>query len=425
MFYKIEEIDAFLDARTRGGIKPGLERVNSLLEAIDHPEKKFKSVHIAGTNGKGSTLTYISTCLVLSEYRVGTFTSPSITKRNDMIQINHQAISDQSFIELFNQLLPEIQTLEIQDNPPSSFEIIVAIAYGYFAGNVDVAIIETGMGGLEDATNSIKPILSIITTIGIDHRTFLGETYQEIAQHKAGIIKSNVPVILGEMPSEAERVIQRIAKERHASFLQIGKGFNYLNVQLDNNKRETFTFQLKDESYPITLMMRGRHQIHNATLAVMALLQLRDRGFVKAINAVETGMLQATLFGRFEQISNHPIVIVDGAHNVEGVTAFLDTVKRYFPTEKKQLLFAAFADKPIKEMIAQLDGNFDLITFTSFDHQRAAKASVLYEYSENRVKGQEPDLQKALEQILNKDNKKITFITGSLDFIGKVRDFFE
>ncbi|WP_112181506.1 MULTISPECIES: folylpolyglutamate synthase/dihydrofolate synthase family protein [Paraliobacillus] len=425
MIYTIEEVDEFLNARTRGGIKPGLERVNILLEALDHPERKFESVHIAGTNGKGSTLTYISTCMVLSDYKIGTFTSPSIAKRNDMIQINHQAISDQSFMEIFNQLLPAIHILELQDNPPSSFEIIVAIAYGYFAGNIDLAIIETGMGGLEDATNAINPILSIITTIGIDHRTFLGETYQEIAHHKAGIIKRYVPIILGEMPKVAEKVIRNVAEHNQAELVQIGEDFNYQNVRIDDNKREAFTFQTKEVSYPITLRMRGTHQIHNATLAVMALLQLRDRGFSKALNAVETGMSQATLFGRFEQISNQPIVIVDGAHNVEGITAFIKTVQRYFPTEEKQLLFAAFVDKPIKQMVGLLESYFDTITFTSFDHQRAAKASELYEQVENHGKIEEADWQQALQKILNEDKDKITFITGSLDFIGKVRDFFE
>lgn len=425
MFYTITEVDKFLNARARGGIKPGLDRVNRLLDVIDHPEKKTKFIHIAGTNGKGSTLTFMSTCLIASNYKVGTFTSPSIAKRNDMIQINHTSITDQSFLEHFNKLLPGIHALEHEGNPASSFEIIVALAFDYFAQHVDLAIIETGMGGLEDATNVINPILSIITTIGTDHHTFLGDNYHEIARHKAGIIKPQTSVIVGDIPEQANGVVQAIAKQKRAELIKLGIDFQSDQILLNDDKKETFTFHSKGETYRLTLLMRGKHQVHNATLAIMALIKLKEIGINRATNAIEIGISSAKIFGRFEQVSTNPIVIVDGAHNVEGITAFYQTVERYFPTEKKQLLFAAFADKPLNKMIAQVDGQFDEIIFTSFQHTRAAKAGDLYQYSVNANKSQEPDWQRALDILLEDDDKSVIFITGSLDFIGKVRGYLK
>ncbi|GGM27237.1 bifunctional folylpolyglutamate synthase/dihydrofolate synthase [Paraliobacillus quinghaiensis] len=427
MFHTFEQVNHFLDERKRGKILPGLDRVENLLETIDHPEEKFKSIHVAGTNGKGSTVAYIATSLEINNYKVGTFTSPSIVKRNDMIQINKRPISDQSFLEQFNRLLPGINALDQQGNPPSSFEIIVAIAFGYYdTENVDIALIEAGMGGLEDATNCLNPILSIITTIGTDHSDFLGKTYQEIALHKAGIIKRQTPVILGEVPKQAESVVQATAKQNNARLLQLGADFYYQNSQLDQNKKETFTFKTEKDTFKFTLVMHGKHQVHNASLAVMALLMLEGIGFSRATSDIENTIGSTKLIGRFEQIATNPIVIIDGAHNAEGIAGFIETVKRYFPAEKKQLLFAAFADKPLTNMINQVDDQFDKVVFTSFDHPRAAEASELYQYSTNKNREYQHNWQEALNGLLkNEADQTITFVTGSLDFIGKVRGFFE
>lgn len=415
MIKTIQQVNEFLDKREKIGIKPGLQRVERLLKVCNHPENSLKTIHIAGTNGKGSTLAFMESALRQANYTVGTFTSPSLTNRNAMIQLNGEAISDEAFVKYFLLLLEEIERLDLEEDPPSPFEIIVVIALNYLSDYADIALIETGMGGKDDATNVVKPILSIITTIGKDHQHFLGNNYEEIASHKAGIIKDKTTVIVGDLPAEAISVIQTIAQKKGAPLFQLG--FDFFN-ELEINKK-TFHFINANHRFLVSLGTRGIYQIHNATLAVQALLLLNESSLSISKQSILTGIAGTKMSGRFEQVLDQPIVIVDSAHNAEGIAQFVKSVEAYYPTEKKQLIMAVFKDKPIKQMIQQVDPVFDRIIFTSFDHPRAAKAIDLFHFSTNANKQVMEDYQEVLRGL--KDQTMLTCITGSLDFVGKAR----
>ncbi|WP_182200443.1 bifunctional folylpolyglutamate synthase/dihydrofolate synthase [Paraliobacillus salinarum] len=419
MIQSIQQVNEFLDKREKIGVKPGLQRVERLLKICNHPENSLKTIHIAGTNGKGSTLAFMESALRQANYTVGTFTSPSLTTRNAMIQLDGKAISDESFVRYFLLLLEEIERLDFEGDPPSPFEIIVVISLNFLSDHADIALIETGMGGKDDATNVVKPILSIITTIGKDHQHFLGNTYEEIASHKAGIIKDKTPVIVGDLPAETISVIQTIAKEKDAQLFRLGVDF--FN-ELENSKK-TFHFINANHRFPVSLGTRGVYQIHNATLAVQALLLLNESSLSLSNHSILTGIAETNISGRFEQVLDQPIVIVDSAHNAEGIEQFVRSVKAYYPTEKKQLIMAVFKDKPIKQMIQQVDPVFDRIIFTSFDHLRAAQAIDLYHFSKNENKQIIEDYQEVLSAL--KDQTMLTCITGSLDFVGKVRKIMQ
>ncbi|MFB1051786.1 folylpolyglutamate synthase/dihydrofolate synthase family protein [Paraliobacillus sp. JSM ZJ581] len=415
MIQTIQQVNQFLDKRETIGIKPGLQRIKRLLKACNHPEKKLKAIHIAGTNGKGSTLAFMASALQQANYTVGTFTSPSLTTRNEMIQLDGQSITDESFIRYLLLLLEEIERLDLKGDPPSSFEIIVVVALNYLKDHADIALIEAGMGGKDDATNVVKPILSIITTIGKDHQHFLGNSYEAIASHKAGIIKAQTPVIIGELPKQAVSVIKTIAQEKRAPLFQLGVEFSY---QLENNKNP-FHFINANHRFPVSLGTRGVYQIHNATLAVQALLQLNESNLSLTKQSILTGIADTSISGRFEQVLDQPLVIVDSAHNAEGIAQFIQSIRAYYPSEKKQLIMAMFKDKPIEEMIQLVDPVFDQIIFTSFDHPRAAKAIDLFHVSTNENKQVMEDYREVLDHL--KNQSMMTCITGSLNFVGKSR----
>ncbi|GAE92636.1 dihydrofolate synthase [Gracilibacillus boraciitolerans JCM 21714] len=230
MFKTIQQLDAYFDNREKIGIKPGLERIQFLLRKVNHPENSMKAIHIAGTNGKGSTVTYLEQSLLAMDYKVGTFTSPSLTNRQGMIQLNQKSISDDDYLKYANQLFDAILELEKREDPPSNFELLVVISFCFFQEYADISIVETGMGGKEDATNCIRPLISIITSIGYDHMNFLGNDLAEITNHKAGIIKQKTPIIIGKLPEQALKVIEDAVLLKQAPLFQLGVDFKIKKI---------------------------------------------------------------------------------------------------------------------------------------------------------------------------------------------------
>src|SRR5690625_4454746 len=208
MFHTMEEIELFLNERNYLGIKLGLDRVNYLLDRLNHPENELMTVHVAGTNGKGSTIQFLQNSLMASGYRVGMFTSPSFTGVRGHILVNGKEITEEEILSVLNDLLPFIHELDEKNNHPTTFEIITVLAIAFFSNNVDIALIETGMGGKDDTTNVVVPTVSIITNVSIDHQNHLGKTMEEITNHKAGIIKENTPVVVGNVQSESMNIIK-------------------------------------------------------------------------------------------------------------------------------------------------------------------------------------------------------------------------
>ncbi|MCM3224335.1 bifunctional folylpolyglutamate synthase/dihydrofolate synthase [Terribacillus saccharophilus] len=403
MFANLAQAEAFLTSRRHLGIKPGLHRVQQLLNASANPERRMKSIHIAGTNGKGSTSTYLAKALTYNGYKSGSFISPTPGGFLESIQVDGKWITEEEFIAECDALLSTIEEMDQQDNHPSEFEIHVSIAFSYLAKHADISVIEAGMGGRGDATNVLQqPLLSIITNIGRDHQRFLGDTIEEIAEEKAGIIKAGAPVISAVTQSGARAVIENQA---NAAAVPI-----------------TWIDEKDADRLQINPQMKGSHQKVNAALAAKACHLLQEMGFSIDTDKVKEAISEAQLPGRFELVESTPRIILDGAHNAEGMAAFIETVKQSYPNERIEILFSAFQDKPFAQMIQQLKEITTDITLTTFNHPRAAELKTLSAaFPSVQVVA---DWQDWMRRIYNDyQTDTVYFVTGSLHFIYQVRKY--
>ncbi|WP_071395934.1 bifunctional folylpolyglutamate synthase/dihydrofolate synthase [Bacillus tuaregi] len=430
MFQTYEEALHWIHSRLRVGIKPGLMRMEWMLEKLNHPERKIKYVHIGGTNGKGSTVTYLRNIMEHAGYETGTFTSPYIEQFNERISLNGFPITDEEIVQLANVIYPlSIKLEDTELGGPSEFEIITAMAIYYFAEMhpVDLAIFEVGLGGRFDSTNVIHPLLSIITNIGLDHTQFLGNSYEEIAFEKAGIIKKDTCLISAVKQPEAKEVIVNRAKEMNAGVYLLYEDFfvkNHHSIETG----EVFTWQHEEQELQnITISMFGQHQTENAALAIMAAKQLdKEHGFQISDSQILTGLKDAYWPGRFEIVSHNPLLILDGAHNEEGITALTAELTKRYGDKRIKLIFSALSDKKLDKMIEKLDKTADEMTFVSFDYPRASMAEALYNLSRSSQRKVQEDWQKAImaEYTTLKENE-ILVVTGSLYFISQVKVFLK
>ena len=422
----------WLNSRTTFGIKPGLERMNFMLEQLGHPERRLKAVHVAGTNGKGSTVSFMRHILQEAGYIVGTFTSPYIESFNERISVDGIPIPDNDFVESVKKVKPIVEACgeATEYGAPTEFEVLTVIALEYFAKVAVpyISLIETGLGGRLDSTNVITPLVSVITNIGQDHMNILGNTVEEITREKAGIIKSGFPVVTAVEQPEAEQIIADIAKSKNSKLYRLGKEFKSIDTALHNGN-EVFTFQsLFNKLENLEIAMKGEHQVKNAATALMAIEYLRQYySFVIDEEHIRTGLLKTTWKGRFEKVSDKPLTFIDGAHNPEGIETLCKTIQRYYPDKKVHIIFSALKDKPLEEMIGKLDAIADKITFTQFEFNRCAEAKELFELSTSANKDINEDWQNAIEsakQEISGNKEEILIITGSLYFISEVRKLF-
>jgi len=428
MFHTYEEALHWIHSRLRLGIKPGLMRMEWMMEKLDHPERKVTFVHIGGTNGKGSTVTYLRSILEKAGYETGTFTSPYIEQFNERISLNGTPITDAEITELTNVIYPlsvELEKTEL--GGPTEFEIVTAMAIYYFADlhPVDLVIFEVGLGGRFDSTNIIHPLLSIITNIGLDHTQILGSTHKEIAFEKAGIIKKDTSMISAVKQSDARQVIAQQANKLQAPTYFLNEKFTVVDhVSIESGER--FSLQYMDRSIQdLSISMFGKHQTENAALAVVAaaLLQ-KEHSFPIEDHHIREGLQKAYWPGRFEIISQNPIFILDGAHNEEGITALTEELEKRYHNKKIKIIFSALADKKLDQMIQKLDQIADEITFVSFDYPRATTAEALFKLSNSSHKQWIEDWKKSLTtefEALNEN--EILVVTGSLYFISQVKRF--
>lgn len=423
MFKNMKQIESFFKERQILGIKPGLNRIEQLLNRLDNPQEKLKAIHIAGTNGKGSTINFLKNALIANGYQVGVFTSPSMSGVIGHLFINDQPIDKDLFISIFNDIFPDIQKLDKNGHYTTEFEIMTAIAFVYFSTYVDIALIETGMGGREDATNCVHPLISIITNVSWDHTAFLGNTIEKITYHKAGIIKANIPVIIGKMQSSVLHIISQEAQLKKAPIYKLEYGFTYSEIEA-TQKGQRFIWHNKETSYPVTLLMNGRHQVENSSLAIKALAILKDKGFLIEWNKTLKALGRTQIPGRFETVHRKPTIILDGAHNPAGIESFLQTLLLHYNQVEKHLIFGVFKDKELDHMIQQCIPHFQSVTLTSFNHQRAAGIDELSKYNTLPNVNITVDWEEHLLNVFhNTDHKDISyFITGSLNFISQVRE---
>ncbi|MBS4191481.1 bifunctional folylpolyglutamate synthase/dihydrofolate synthase [Bacillus sp. FJAT-49705] len=428
MFTTYEEAISWIHSRLRLGVKPGLKRMEWMMEKLDHPERRIKSIHIGGTNGKGSTVTYLHSILQEAGYVVGTFTSPYFEQFNERISFNGMPISNEEIVRLANDIYPlSLELEESEFGGPTEFEIITAMALQYFGhvNPVDIALFEVGLGGRFDSTNIILPILSIITSIGLDHTGILGETHTDIAYEKAGIIKPGVSIITGVNQEDALQVIKNKASEKKATIYTLGSQF-LINEHISTKTGEGFTQQTPFRQWEnLEISMFGKHQTENASIAVMAIEILNKYySFLIEDEHVYLGLKKAYWPGRFEVVSKNPLIIMDGAHNEEGTASLVSELEKRYPDKNKNIIFTALSDKKLDNMIKKLDAIADKITFVEFNYPRAARAENLFDLSTNKNKHFNKNWAITLEEnIRNIKADEMLIVTGSLYFLSEIKPF--
>ncbi|MEZ7602441.1 bifunctional folylpolyglutamate synthase/dihydrofolate synthase [Streptococcus sp. 27098_8_91] len=406
----------------------GLERMVELLALRGNPHLKLKVIHIGGTNGKGSTIAFLKNLLEKMGLRVGVFSSPYLIHYTDQIAINGESIPEarlETLMADYRSLLEGEHAHDLQGT--TEFEIITAIAYDYFASErVDVAIMEVGMGGLLDSTNVCQPILTGITTIGLDHVALLGDSLEAIAEQKAGIIKQGVPLVTGNIVPEALVVIDQIAEEKQAARIFYGRDYQVSHHEsIVTGEAFDYTSSIRQGRFQTGLL--GLHQIENAGMA-LALLDSYCQATGRELpdNALVAQALEETSWpGRLEVVSREPLMILDGAHNPHAIKALLATLKERFTDYQKEILFTCIKTKALEEMLDLLETLPDnKITLTHFEDSRATDEKVLKEMSDSRNLNYQ-DWQKFLDQKLseNEEKKTVRIITGSLYFLAQVRAY--
>jgi dihydrofolate synthase/folylpolyglutamate synthase len=401
-FTSLEEALPILYLRTSTSTF-GLKAFKQCMSDLGNPQEHLNVVHVAGTNGKGSVSNYISTSLETAGCKVGLYTSPFLITHNDRFRLNHVPIEDKRLLFYINKSIPYWETYHL-----SMFEIDTLLAIWYFLDEqVDWAIMEVGLGGRLDATNVVFPKVCVITTIGYDHMDLLGDTLEEIAFEKAGIIKEGIPVVTFNKSKEVFEVIRSIAKEKHAPII-ITKPTKLVEEQLFS---QTFMY----DNHKITLASGASYQRLNAALAFESLRLIQRFENRLELTHILEGLKQAKWPGRFDAISVDPLIVVDGAHNQEGIEALVENFSRL--PRPIVVVFAALKDKPTKNMLAKLDEYADIIIVSQFNFYRADTAKNLA-YQENYKVIE--DYKAALKQAKLLAKAGTIMVCGSLYFISEV-----
>ncbi|MFP4478167.1 MAG: bifunctional folylpolyglutamate synthase/dihydrofolate synthase [Candidatus Izemoplasmatales bacterium] len=417
MFNTKEEAQNWIENIKRFGSRLDLSRISKALEMLGNPHLEFKSIHVAGTNGKGSTSNFIKNILVDAGFKVGLYTSPYVVEFNERIKINQENIADDALVKYAN-ILHEISDKLIEEDPDNIitfFEVLTVISFLYFRDQkVDYGVIEVGLGGLLDATNVIVPEISVITNVSYDHMKQLGNTLESIALNKLGIVKENIPLITSIEDTHLFPLIYEVASKKNARV----KIINFELVE-DVEIGEQTTFKYQENQYMLNLT--GHHQVKNAVLSIEVIRLLRlINGIDVSEENIKNGLLMTRWPGRFE-IFNHQIVI-DGAHNIGGIQALKESVKTVFKGKNIKCLFSVMKDKQHKQMIEELDNFCDELYFTEFEYQRRADAEELFFESTHYKKSYHHDYKEIFYKLVNNLNKEdVLLITGSLYFISEVR----
>ncbi|MGN1129929.1 MAG: bifunctional folylpolyglutamate synthase/dihydrofolate synthase [Ruminococcus sp.] len=404
------------------GIKPGLDRIKKLLALMGNPQNRLKFVHVAGTNGKGSTCALISSVLVEAGYKTGLFISPYITDFRERIQINGKMISKQTLANAVEETYPLLLELEKEDCIITEFEYVMAIEfYIHCKENCDVVVLETGLGGLYDCTNVIlPPLCSVITTIGLDHTAILGNTIEEIAQQKCGIIKENSPVITSSQDADAMEIIRNTAKKNNSKLTE-SNSIEFETIS-ENLTGTTFTYK----GINITLPLIGKHQIENAKTA-MATIEVLKNYFDITDENIATGFAKAVNPARFEVLSQNPLIILDGAHNPNGIEALKNALETYLKGTKPICIMGMLADKDSKSSVKILKEMFSTVITVPVDNPRSLSAQELKaecsNYFENVISSESPFEAFDRAFALSKSQSLPIIICGSLYLAGEIRPY--
>ncbi|WP_283587308.1 bifunctional folylpolyglutamate synthase/dihydrofolate synthase [Limosilactobacillus viscerum] len=435
MISTYEEALNFIHGRTKFKKIPTLKRMRRFLAELGNPQDGLRYIHVTGTNGKGSAVAMMRSMLLASGLDVGSFTSPFITRFNERIEYNAKQISDEDLVRLTNRVAKVVAKLdqELPEGGPTEFEIDTAIMFCYMAEKKpDVVLLEVGIGGLFDSTNVIIPAVSVITTVGWDHMKYLGNTLAEIAQQKAGIIKDGKPVVIGNLPESAERVVRSTAAKLNSTVYALGDDF-----KISKEKSHHFYAEIKYQgpglpNFCCQLGLGGDYQVENAGVALMATQQfLNSLHLPVDRTALKKGLASTCWPGRLEVVNDSPLVLLDGAHNLPGVQALVKTIKDDFSDRDVYLLVAILADKQYDLMLGELAslGNVH-ITVTHFAGPGPKRPSADLATVAKEVPARYPiqvneQWQLAFQEIASQlSSEDVMIVTGSLYFISEVRHLF-
>ncbi|MBV1819026.1 bifunctional folylpolyglutamate synthase/dihydrofolate synthase [Anaerosalibacter bizertensis] len=421
-----EEALDFINGAEGLGSKLGLKTIEKLMNELGNPQKNLKYIHIAGTNGKGSTASYISKILEESGYRVGIFTSPYLERFNERIQINGKDIPDETFAKITENVKEKTEKIVSEGFPhPTVFELITAISFLYFKEeNVDFVVLEVGLGGRLDSTNVIDgSLLSVITTVDYDHMNVLGDSLDKIAREKAGIIKENGTVLSYPQKDEVFKTLKEVSKDKNADFSVCP--IENINVKELNEYGAVFDFKYKDDIFEdMKINLLGLHQVYNASLAISAIAILRNEGLIKTSNEeIKRGLTNTFWKGRLEVLRRKPIFLIDGAHNLQGIKTLVKSLE-LFKYNRLILGMSILKDKDFSHMVENIAPLADEIIITEINNPRKMEAENLAKEvgKANNNIIIEKDIKKAIEKSLNIANEDdLIVFAGSIYLIGDVR----
>lgn len=397
---EIQELLDELYSYSLHGIKLGLDNIEKICKALGNPQNNYKTIHITGTNGKGSTSTIIETVLLKAGYSVGKYTSPHILKFNERIRVNGEEISDKDIVEMYKIVKEKITELKIK---PTFFEVTTAMMFLYFSKKkIEYAVLEVGMGGRFDATNIVNSDIAIITNVSLDHTEYLGKTIYEISREKAGIIKSGSYVIVGDNQEDFIKAI----KEKTDNFINIVEKYNNIKYKLNFIKFNTDIF-IEDRKYQLSLF--GDYQVKNFLCAYEALIKLKiSDAIIK--EAVKEVIWQC----RFEIYKKNPITILEGAHNIDGIKNLKKIIEKEYTKDDVILIVSILKDKKIEEMLKICKNISNNIILTSLNkNYRGLSARELYEFSDkSNIFSIMEDIKEAYN-FAKSLNKKIIIVCGS------------
>jgi dihydrofolate synthase / folylpolyglutamate synthase len=407
------------------GMKLGLQRISTLLEYFGNPHKKLKYVHVAGTNGKGSTTAFISSILIDAGYKVGIFTSPFLQRFSERIKINEQEISEEKIASLLSQIKVKIELMALNGEHPTEFEVITVMAFLYYVENkCDIVVLEVGLGGTLDSTNVIENSeVSVITTIDYDHMDLLGHNIEEIAKNKAGIIKTGTDVVLYPQDRIVEDVIEQVSFEKKAILHKVN--LHDITIEKFDTEKQIFNFK---KHLKLKISLLSACQTINASVAIKTSEVLINKGYTINEQNIRNGIFNAKWAGRFEIISRNPFFVIDGAHNVQGSINLCENLVSYFPNARITFIVGVLADKDYKNILENalpIAKRFITVTPNS---PRALKAPLLANYLQtlhNDVIAIDNIKMAITESLKNCDENDVICAYGSLYYIGEIRDFFE
>lgn len=415
-----EEARAFIDDTSKYGYILGLDTVTELLSRLGNPQDDLKFVHIAGTNGKGSILAYVSTILKEAGYKVGRYISPTIFEYRERIQVNEAYIPEEAVARLAERIYQAGQAMLAEGLAhPTAFEVETALAFLYFKEtDCDIVVLETGMGGLTDATNVVKTTLvSAFASISMDHMGFLGDTLEEIAGIKAGIIKPDTTVISTAQTAQVRKVLEEACRENRASYREVQK--EDLKDKKISFEDQSFTYKDRTNLRPGIL---GSCQLENAAAALEVIDALGELGYPVTEEALRRGLEQTEWAGRFTVIEEEPLFLVDGAHNRDAADRLLETLKLYVPEKRKIFIIGVLGDKEYDYMMSRLAPEAErIVTVMTPDNQRALPAEELAEavrkYNPNVEAAENiPEAVKKAKGYAGGDGMVLAF--GSLSYLG-------